>query len=135
MTISQSIRGALQTQLAAVVGIPAIAYEGVEYTPAIGTPFVEPTILPTVARPFDVPSRAVQHEGTFEIAVSYPTSFGTGQVEAMADAIRAAFAPGSDLIQSGTRVRVRWSERRPTLIDPQWIRIPVSVGWRASEAL
>ena len=97
-SLYQDIRGALQNRLAAVTGIPAIAYEGKGYTPVAGTPFVEPVFIPISSPPVTNGDQKVfLHEGLFQVAVVYPVAKGTGPAEAMADAIKASFTPGTVL--------------------------------------
>lgn len=129
-SLYQDIRNALQTRLETVTGLPETVYEGVSYAPVPGTPFIASALVPAAARPVTMgQDHLILHEGTFEIAVSYPSGVGTGSAEAMADAIKAVFTAESVLTVGANNIRIRYSERRQALIDSDWIRIPVSVGW------
>lgn len=129
-TLYQDIRGALQSQLATVTGIPALAYEGFPYKPVRGTPYCDCVLVPTSGRPYTLgTAHLIDHEGTFEVGVTYPSGVGTGTAEAMADAIKAKFTAATTITQGTTIVRIRSSERRQALVDTDWIRIPVSVRW------
>lgn len=136
MSLYQNIRGALQATLAGVSGIPAaIVYEGQIYRPQAGTPFVECRVLPATGRPATMgSSHLILHEGAFEIVVVYPLARqgqtgGTGPAEAVADAIKEAFNVSTPKSQGGDSIRFDWAERRPLIIDEQWVRVPISVSW------
>ena len=131
------IRGALQARLATVVGLPEIAYEGVQFEPPIGTdgdllPYVVPVIVVGSERPFDVLGEAVSSQGTFEISCVYPSNEGTAAVEGMAEAIKAVFVNGTRLVLGSAVVKIRWAERRQAFFDADYVRVPVSIGWRVN---
>lgn len=133
MSISQDVRAALQKRLAATPGIPAIAYEGKRYSPTKGTAFVVPVIVSGTSRPFSLDNGTIEHLASFEVAVVYPTGNGTGAVEAMADTIRERFRPGTVIYQNSVAVKIRWAERRQTMHESDWIRVPVSIGYRVMD--
>lgn len=129
-TLYQDIRGMLQSRLASVPGVPAIAYEGIPYTPVPGTPFCEPTFLPANGRPATMgDGHLVRHEGSFEVVLAYPTGSGTGTGEAMADTIKSYFKASDVLTLNGNNLRFRYAERRPVIEQTDWYRVPVSIGW------
>lgn len=131
-SISQNIEGALNAQLAAVSGIPTIAYAGKPFSPTTGTAYVRAVYNPTSGRPFSISGASKMHQGTFEVAVVYPANTATGAASAMADLIRESFAPGSILTLNGVRLKIRYAERRAAMIDGEWVRVPVSIAWRVS---
>lgn len=130
-TLYQDIRAALQVRLGTVSGIPIIAYEAVPFTPVVGTPFVDCKLVPASSRPATMGDQhLVQHEGSFEITVNRPTEDqGTAVAEALADLIKSSFKASDVLTSNDNSVRIRYSERGPVLIDENWIRVPISVGW------
>lgn len=129
-TLYQNIRGALQTRLASVTGIPTIAYEDRRYTPVPGTPFIEAILIPISGRPQTMgDDPLLLHEGTFQIACVYPAGKGTGKAEAMADTIKGFFKVKDVLTLNGDSVRIRYSERVRALEEADWLRVPVSIGW------
>src|SRR5258706_11221569 len=91
-TLDQNVRYALESRLATVAGLPAIAYEGVRYTPVPGTPFVEPVIVPLSERPVTMgDGHLVLHEGIFMVMLVYPNGKGSGAADAMANAVKSKF--------------------------------------------
>jgi hypothetical protein len=128
----QEIRGALQARLLTVSGLPAVAPEGVSFEPTIGTPYVAPVLVHGSERPFDLGGAGVISAGTLEVSLVYPSGFGTAAAEAMATSIKAAFPTGLVLEQGATKVLIRWAERRSVFQDSDFIRLPVSIGWRVN---
>lgn len=136
MSISQDIRGALQARAATAALFPAAAhraYEGVTYTPVVGTAWARMTVLPTSERPASIrgADSAKDRRGLFLVEVMEPATGteGTALIEQRADAVKAAFPPGVRLRQGGTTVVVRYAERGQVLSEPSWDRIVVTVGW------
>lgn len=130
MSLYQDIRGALQARLATVSGIPAIAYEALPFKPVRGTPFVACVVAPVSADQATLgDGHVVLHRGTFEVSVVYPSNKGTGDAEAMADAIKAEFRGGTVLTRNTTQVIIAGAKRSLALIEADWLRIPVSVAW------
>ena len=130
-TLFQEIRGALTTQANTASGIPAVkAYEGVPITPNVGTAYVAYTLIPTQERPASMGLDGLTlRQGLFQIGLFYPSGSGTGAAEAVADAVKSKFVPGTFLTQGTTTVRLRYCERGPVQTTPDWIQAPVTVGW------
>jgi hypothetical protein len=127
----QNIRGALTTRANATSGIPAAtAYEGLKYTPTVGTSYKAYALMPTQERPSTLGQYGdTLRHGLFQISLFYPAGSGTGAAEAMADAVKSQFVPGTDLTQNSVTVRISYAERGPIQQDPDWIMVPVTVGF------
>lgn len=129
-SFDQNVRSALETRLATVAGLPAIAYEGVRYTPVPGTPFVEPTIVPISERPVTMgDGHLVLHEGIFMVVLVYPNGKGSGAIEAMANAVKSKFKASDTENVNSVIVRFRYAERLPSVHQSDWIRVPVAIGF------
>lgn len=134
MSLHQDIRGAL-TARANSVGNPLPdldwrSYEGVPFRPEVGEAYVAYTLLPVSARPATLGQYGLSlHQGLFQIGLFWPTGSGTGSVEAAADAMEAAFTAGDVLTQGSTKVRVRFVERGQIQQQPDWLQLPITVGW------
>jgi hypothetical protein len=127
MTISASIRAALEVALAAVPGIPAArAYQGVLFTPVLGTPWVRASIVWTTQRQAALGTDLYLHEGLFLVNVFSPQGKGAKAVEAIADAICADFVPTAPL---GNGVRVRYAQKAALIEEPDWLSIPITIGF------
>lgn len=131
------IRGALQLQAASVAGFPPLsqrAYEGKSFDSTVGTPWARLTLMTTSGRPFDLAGESRIDSGLFQISLFYPDGNGTGEVEALADAVMAAFRPGQNLIQGSTLVSIMYAQPGPTLQEPDWIHVVVTIAWRCKAA-
>jgi hypothetical protein len=63
------------------------------------------------------------------VTLVYPSGKGTGTAEAMADLVKASFTADTTLTQGTNTVRLRYAERKSAIIDTDWIRVPVEIGW------
>ena len=132
MTIYTDIRGALQNRLKSVTGISSseISRQGHPFVPTTGSRFFTCAVIPGSGRPATLGSaHLIWHIGTFEVNVVYPSGSGTGQAESVADTIKSYFTADTVLTQGTTKVRIRYSERRPVIEDSVWVRVPVRIGW------
>ncbi len=132
MTIAQC-RTALETQLATVTSVPAIAYENVVYQPTPGTPWlrcwVATSRIRTAGIGVGIPDRA---DGILIIDLFYPPNAGPQAADAMIDAIRVKFAKGTELTASGQVVHISFCEPNPIYgDDADWYMRSVHVGWYA----
>lgn len=131
MSLFQDIRGALQARANTTSGLPTgRAYEGVTYAPTVGTAYVAYTLIPTQERPATLGQYGdTLRQGLFQVSLYYPAGSGTGTAEAMADAVKSKFVPGTDLTQGSTTVRISYAERGHVQTQPDWIMVPVTVAW------
>lgn len=136
-TVSQNIRGGLQTQAMLAAGFPAqsqTAFEGETFAPTTGVPWARLTLMPQSGRPFDVPAGTTAHMGLFQVDMYVPDGLGTGAAEIAADAVRAVFRGGTILAIGGDRVLIDYAERAQAQQQPNWIFCPVTVRWRCYSA-
>lgn len=133
MSISQSIRAALQLRAATAAGFPAsdqIAYEGVVFTSTTGVPWARMWMMPQSGRPFSVDGGTTIHRGLFQVDTMVPDGQGTAAAEIAADAVRVLFRAGTRISQGSDTIIVDYSERGPAQQQPDWIFCPVTVAWR-----
>lgn len=136
-TVSQNVRGALQTRVALAAGFPPqnqIAYEGETFSSTLGVPWARLTLLPQSGRPFDVRAADTAHMGLFQVDVFVPDGLGTGAAELAADAVRAVFRGGTTIGIGGDRIVIDYAERAQAQQEPDWIVCPVTVRWRCYSA-
>jgi len=131
VSVFQDIRGALTVQANTAAGLPGDkAYEGVPYTPVVGTAYVAYALVPTAERPRTLGQYGdTIRQGLFQASLFFPSGSGTGLAESAADAVRAKFPPGQVVTQNETVVRVRYAERAPAQAHPDWVMVPVTVAW------
>lgn len=137
MSISHSIRGALQTRAATAAGFPPEAqraYQGRGFKPTTGTPYARMTVIPASVRPSVLSGARAEHRGMFQVDLYFPTGGGTGAVEQVGDAVAAVFRAASKIHMNGETVVVERVERKPAPEEDGWLRVIVSVTWRCFSA-
>lgn len=133
MTFKTNIRSALQSELAAVAGVPEIVKEGGKtYKPVPGTPYIQISLVVESERPSSMGNTPpIFHQGTFEIESFYPSGKGSGALEEMTGLIKDKFYVRRTLTKNGDRVNVLWAEEGIILNHTGWISLNVSVKWNA----
>lgn len=129
-SFDQNVRGALEQRLATVTGIPTIVHEGEQFSPQPGAAHTVAVIVPTSERPASMgDDHYVLHEGLFMVSLVYPNRRGTAAISAMANLVKEKFKASDLATLNDITVRFRYAERRPTVQEPDWIRVPIAIGW------
>lgn len=131
MSLYRDTRAALRSALLAVPGLPPEAqraWEGRDFTPTAGTPWLRDTMLPASADRLSVgPLARVRHTAIYQIDLFVPALRGT-EYDGPADAIVAALWPGLLLTYNGQTVLVRRASRAPAITaDAAWRQLPISI--------
>lgn len=130
--IQREIRSILETQLAAVLDLPQIAYENVPYSPTTGTSYIEVNFVPTSRRPAVRGLNPQQrYEGIFIINCYAPEGKGPAAAETIAENVMTAFEATTSLTTNNITVSIDYSEVRQGYLDSPWFVVPVSIGWYA----
>lgn len=136
MSNGQDIRGALQAVLETITGFPPAnqrGYDGKLFSGTPGVPWARIALMTTGGMPFSLNDSDVEY-GLFQVSLFYPPNAGTAAVEAMADAVRAAYSARLPLIKGSARVHVQGVRRGPLLPEADAIQAPVTVSWRCLTA-
>lgn len=135
MTVMNSIRAALEQQIANVSGIPSSAnraFENVRFTPTTNTAWVRMALVPVTSRPsVRGPSPQIRYDGSFLVTAHLPEGGGPAAADALADAIRAAFSVDTGLTSGGINVRFNYSERGVAVLDTPWYIVTTTAAWYA----
>jgi len=132
MTVTNSIRIALENHLAGMVGVPAVAWPNVPYTPTPGTPYLRVQFIPVNRRAVVAgPNPEQRHSGLFYVTAYTAESLGSSAGLVLADVIQARFNGSSAIVTSPVIVRIEYSEVKLPLHDPPFYAIPVEIGWYA----
>lgn len=112
--------------------VTLIAMPNVPFTPQIGVPFLQVTILPNMADATGIEFGSdIDHEGLAQVSVFWPVGQGEVQPKQVAAQVVAHFARGTVIYRNGLGVRV---EEQPTLApalsETDWFQVPVSIRWR-----
>lgn len=113
-----------------VAGLPqGREWEGTEFIPQTGQPWVRERFRPLVSQPRALGAGGtVQHTMTGNLSLFYPARRGTLAVERMAGAVLDLFAPGTALAYGGNSGFVQQCERQPLVQEPDWLSAPVIVS-------
>jgi hypothetical protein len=126
MTIASTIMNTLNSRLAQLASLPATAWPNVPFTPATGTLWIRPDLLPADSA-LETIQGSEEHLGVYQVSVFAPLDQGTGAALVQADAIADHFAADRDL--SGLRIR-SISVGQP-MREESWLMVPVSIEYRA----
>ena len=134
-SIYRDIRAALETELAAVSGIPAISYENVSYDRVNGTSYVEVSFLPTLRRPAVRGLNPQQrYDGVFTVVCYAEEGKGPGAADEIADKVLEAFEATTDVSytpEGGSEIKVSidYAEREGGGLDTPFYYVPVNIGF------
>ena len=134
-SIYRDIRAALETQLAAVPGIPAISYENVSFDRVNGTSYVETFFVPQSRRPAVRGLNPQQRYGGVFTAVCYASEGnGPGTADELADKVLEAFEATTDVSYTNTQgetfvVSIDYAEREGGGLDTPFYYVPVNIGF------
>lgn len=133
MSNFSDIRKALEKTLAAIVGVPAISYENVQFDPSGKDSWLRTKIQVAAQRPAAVGvGVATKHEGLFLIDcfVRADTgASGAAAADTLAEQIQAAFTYGMVIEENGKRIVIRFAERTGAMNDAPWYFVPITVEW------
>lgn len=130
MTTLVEIRGALQSRLAAVPGIPRILYEGENARVGDQEPHCRCKIVRSMRRRRSKgPRGLVEQRGSLELVLHYPGGNGTLQAEQMAEIICGWFEVEHVASEGDARVRFLSAEPKTFMESPDWVALPVSIEW------
>lgn len=129
-----NVRALLDAHLAAVQGLPDLVTENVTYD-ATSAPYVMSAMLggPTQVAAMGDGSPVLRMSGGYQVSLVFPAGVGMDDINVLADAILAAFYPGTvNLTDGSTFVRVNNIQQLTGYVDESLSFIlPVQVDWSA----
>lgn len=117
-----------------VTALPqARAWEGEEFTPVPGKPYVAETFrsISSVKRSVgnaNGTGGTIEHRLQASFALFYPAGLGTLAIESMAGALMAHFFPGLALSYGAASAIVTGTQASPPITDGGWITLAVTVS-------
>lgn len=109
----------------------ATAYEGVDFTPIVGTPYQKVNLLPATPDNSTQGASYYRELGVFQITLCYPKGVGANAAQTRAELIKTQFKRATTMIESGLRVIViNTPTISPAFIDGDRYCIPVSVYYQ-----
>ena len=136
MATLAELRSALETRLATVTGLPALAQRAKEndgFQPTPGTNWVATALRPGSRELLTMPANGgwVVHTGLYLVDLYFRvTRNGTTDADTLAEAVLAQFPPGLQLTAGAEQVRVTRSIARGGFREEGWWVVPIEVGWQ-----
>jgi len=129
MPILNDIRATLDTALAAVSGLPDIAFENAPFEQNAGTPHLRASLFLTSRRPATRgPDPQNRYQGIYQVVVAVPTDQGAGAAMDYADLIMTEFDGSSDIDGTPT-VSIEYSETSGAVFSDPFYLLPVNIAW------
>lgn len=127
-TFHADLRAAIRSRLLTLPSVPAIAWEGRQYTPVKGTPYIAESMVPvsSVVRAVGL-GGTIAHTITANFTLHFPAGKGTNDVEALAGSVMELFRPGTALVYGTSSGMVQQAERMPLTQEPDWLNCPVVI--------
>jgi hypothetical protein len=122
------IRAAFSAKLLTLSPLPSIAWENVSFTPVIGTPYLQPFLLP--GEPYQAEQGEAgqnRHAGVYQVSIYAPSGAGVGVINALADAVCNLFKRGTVLTYSPISLTIWKAYPGPMMQDTDWIHIPITI--------
>lgn len=129
MPILNDIRATLDTALAAVSGLPDIAFENAPFEQNAGTPHLRASLFLTSRRPATRgPDPQNRYQGIYQVVVAVPTDQGAGAAMDYADLIMTEFDGSSDIDGTPT-VSIEYSETSGAVFSDPFYLLLVNIAW------
>lgn len=132
MSDFQDIRRALEKKLSDLSGLPVVAWENVYTDPTGAGEWIRVKVNNTETRLSVVGADGVRRfNGLLLVDCFVKQNNGTASADVLADKIVDAFPPGTQLVENGKIINIRYSERAGALTDNPWYFVPVTISWYA----
>lgn len=130
MSVTEDIGGILDTALAAVSGLPAIAYENVKFSSNANDAHVEVQFFVTSRRPaVRGPNPQMRYQGLYRLIVCIPTQQGAGLAFEHADRIIGAFDGSTDISGDVLDISIEYAELGTQFERDPFYCLPVEIAW------
>ncbi len=101
MGVFSNIEIALNTRLATLSGLPAVAWPNIEFKPVENTLFLRPTMLPVGSKLHQL-NGLERHEGIYQVDIYAPLEKGVLVVNNLLDSIKSLFSSNKTLVATDT---------------------------------
>lgn len=127
-TFHRNIRAAIRARLQVLSGLPSVEWEGNDFLPVKGTPWLTETVSPvsSVVSATGL-GGTIAHTVIAAFTLHYPANNGTLAIETMAGNLMAHFRPGTALIYGDDSAMVQQAEMAPLQQEPDWINRTVNI--------
>ena len=129
-SIYDDIRQALETRLAAVSGIPDIAWENLTFEPTTGQPYVTARFIPTRRVPaVRGLNPQMYYQGLLRVECCSPEGLGPKGADDLANLVIDNFEATTDISSGSIIVSVDYAEREQGSSNGAHFMVPVNIGW------
>lgn len=128
----KAINGTLSTAVQGCGLAYPVAWEGKTFTPPSSTPWLAVWLLPAYT---DALQTIDKHGGILQIDVNHPLNAGAPKLLQDADTLLRYFASGKRFQTGSQAVTVRKREASRILQVDGWLRVSVSVSYRAGSPI
>jgi hypothetical protein len=129
-SVYSEIRAVFETRLAAIPGIPTIAWENVSFDPNTNQSYVKPRMVPTVREPaVRGLNPQIYYQGYYLFDVYTPEGSGPSVADDLADLIIEQFEATTDITDGNIIVPLRYAERDLGVKEGAFYKTTVRVGW------
>ncbi len=125
-TTQPDIRSASRAVVLGLGGVPTEGeWEGITYTPKLGTPWLRDGIEPVYSDP--VSNGMIENLVLYTLTFFYPVDAtkGTRDIDAAVGKVLDAFKVGTWLEYGNTRAISLKAERRRMIVEPAWLSVPI----------
>lgn len=131
--MSDPVRAALESRLAALTPSMPVAWENTAYAPSLSTAFQKPALLRAAPQNPALGSSFYREIGVFQVMLCYPLNGGSGAADDRAKLIRGWFPRGSSLTASGVTLTIQSTPTiGPGMSDGSFWCVPVSIPYYAN---
>lgn len=129
-SIYTEIRAAFEVNLAAVSGVPSIAWENKTFEPTTSQSFIRTRMVPTVREPaVRGLNPQMYYQGYFLVDCCTPEGLGPAAADTLADLIIDSFEATTDISNAGTIIHIRYAERDLGTKEGGHYCVPVRIGY------
>jgi hypothetical protein len=129
------IRSAFVQKLQLLNALPLVAWENISFTPDPEAPYLKPALLPGEPSQAEIGTNGQnRHPGVYQISVFAPSGTGCATLNALRDALCDHFKRGTQLTYGDITVTVQKAYPGPTMQEPGWQQVPITILFRADAA-
>lgn len=132
MSTRQDIRKALENIIDSATGLPVIAWENVKEAPQEEASWIRSRLMISESKPAAVGAgNAVLWRGLYLLDCFAKQNLGPAVADSLSDDILALFPYGTQIVENGITINIRFSEGAGAIQDDPWYYVPVTITWYA----
>ncbi len=130
MSILNKIRGALETHLNTVVGVPTVYFQNIHADPDVNSTYIKFSFLPTDIQPATRGlNPQLRYDGFISLLICTPEGNGTGDSLELAQLLQDRFAATTDIAFDGIVVSIDAARLGAPYFDAPFNCLPLTINW------